>query len=289
MDREELIGVVEAVLFSSDRPVSVSELIEVLGGGTGKDEIEDSVKALEQKYRETGRSFEVAHVAGGYQLVTVPAFAPWIRKFLKIRKAERLSRAALETLSIIAYRQPATRLEVEAIRGVNVDGVLHGLLERRLVRVMGRKKVVGRPLLYGTTNDFLEYFGLSSLSELPRYEELVERLAQRGELEEEGEGEAAAAEAGRESLEGFQAKTPPSVSAPEEEPSEPGSQISVSALEDKEAETEPETGPQTSVSVPEEEPSEPGSQTSVSASAETGTESLAESPEKAPSPRRVHK
>ncbi len=181
MEREELAAAVEAVLFSSERPVKTAELTEVLDGA-GRADIEAAAQELDRQYRETGRCFELVRVAEGFQLATLPQFAPWIRKFLKVRHAERLSRAALETLAIIAYRQPVTRLEAEAIRGVNVDGVLHGLLERSLVRVMGRKQVVGRPLLYGTTSDFLEYFGLPSLSELPRFEELVERLVQRGEL-----------------------------------------------------------------------------------------------------------
>ncbi len=173
MEAQEIKGVVEALIFAADEPVSLREMKGVLEG-VEVQAIYDIIGGLQKEYESQGRSFRIVEVAGGFRMSTRPQFGEWLKKFYKFRHRERLSQASLETLAIIAYRQPLIRAEIEAIRGVDVAGVLHGLLEKRLIRVMGRKEVIGRPLIYGTTNRFLEHFGLRALSELPRIEELKE-------------------------------------------------------------------------------------------------------------------
>jgi len=143
--------------------------------------IKSQVARLQSDYADSGRSFHIKEVAGGYQLSTDPAYAPWLSKLYRKSRTERLSRPALETLAIIAYRQPITRQEVEDIRGVNVEGMLKGLLERSFVRISGRKKIPGRPFFYGTTRQFLEFFGLESLKGLPGLEEFQQAGLELGE------------------------------------------------------------------------------------------------------------
>ncbi len=172
MTNEDAKRIIEAVLFASDKPLT----IEALKGVVEELEphaIEVLVDELNQEYRAANRSFGIKAIAGGYQMLTDPLYREWVAKMYK-RPPDKLSGPALETLSIIAYKQPITRSEIEAIRGVNVDGVIHTLEERGLVRTRGRKDVVGRPILYGTTNEFLQYFGLKSLEELPRLREFQE-------------------------------------------------------------------------------------------------------------------
>lgn len=178
-DAADLARVLEAVLFASPRPVSAADLLDVLReaagaddgaahlGDRGEDDIESAIADLEQQYGEQRRGFRIERVAGGYQITTSPDCAPWVRVFLDEGRSSRLSRPALETLAIVAYRQPVTRAEVEAIRGVNADGVISVLLERGLIRIAGRSEGPGRPFLYGTTRDFLEHFRLGSLEDLP--------------------------------------------------------------------------------------------------------------------------
>ncbi|NTV53179.1 MAG: SMC-Scp complex subunit ScpB, partial [Candidatus Firestonebacteria bacterium] len=141
-------------------------------------EILQCLDELKAEYDTQGRAFHLAEIAEGYQLVTRVALAPWIRKLYRSRASNKLSRAALETMAIIAYRQPISKMEVEDIRGVSADGVLNSLLERKLIRVVGRKEVVGRPLLYGTTKEFLHYFGLKDLSDMPELKDLQDMLRQ---------------------------------------------------------------------------------------------------------------
>ena len=182
MNLEETKGVVEALIFATDKPISLQEMKEVLKEVDGQ-AIRDIIGRLQKEYESQRRSFQIVEVAGGFRMSTRPQFGEWLKKFYKFRHRERLSQASLETLAIIAYKQPITRAEIEAIRGVDVAGVLHSLLEKKLIRVMGRKEVIGRPLIYGTTNQFLEHFGLKSLSELPRIEELKEgKVAERANL-----------------------------------------------------------------------------------------------------------
>lgn len=159
----------EAVLFASNRPVELEKLKAALDGTDGR-EIAQWTQELKEEYERTQRAFTIIEVAGGYQMVARQEFIPWITKLYK-PKAERLSGPALETLAIIAYRQPITRSEMEVIRGVNVDGVIQTLVDRALIRSVGRREAIGRPILYGTTRLFLEHFGLNSLEELPKLPE----------------------------------------------------------------------------------------------------------------------
>jgi segregation and condensation protein B len=167
---ERLRSILESLLFAAGDPVSIGRLTQILPGYERR-EIVRTLTEIAEAYQREGRGFRLQEVAGGYQLRTARANAEFVKALLQQRPA-RLTRASLETLAVIAYRQPVTRVEIEAIRGVDVDAVLATLLERRLIRVLGRKDVVGRPLLYGTTVEFLEAFGLKDLSSLPTLEEL---------------------------------------------------------------------------------------------------------------------
>ena len=169
----EPIEVVEALLFASDAPLEAERIREVL-------ELADTAEAralveeLRARYTAADRALAFVEVGGGYRMVTRPEIAPWLVRLARSRTRQRLSRPALETLAIVAYRQPVSRPEVDAIRGVNSEGVLDNLLERRLVRIAGRKDAPGRPFLYETTREFLVAFGLRDLADLPRVEgELV--------------------------------------------------------------------------------------------------------------------
>ncbi len=184
----ELKFILESLLFSAQKPLSTKELRDLLATTADAEEVDMAIKLLKKtkedelvaaletlaKEHETaGRSYRLACVAGSWQFVTQPEFAPWLRALVGVKvRPSRLSQAALETLAIIAYRQPVTRAEVEQVRGVNVDGTMQTLLERGLVEQSGRAEVVGRPALYSSTAAFLQYFGLRSLDELPAADEL---------------------------------------------------------------------------------------------------------------------
>lgn len=182
---------IEALLLASDRPLSTGKLGELLGidtRGLGK-RIKDEIEQLNAAYETTGRSFRIEQIAGGWQLYTIEAVGPLVARQHTHRQSNRLSQAALETLSIIAYRQPILRAEIEAIRGVASGEVLRGLMERRLVRITGRAEEIGRPMLYGTTRQFLEVFGLSGLDDLPPVEGLSGReQSQQGSSTKEAKG-----------------------------------------------------------------------------------------------------
>jgi segregation and condensation protein B len=165
----EPIDVLEALLFASDTPVELGTIREVLELDS-PDAARDLVDALTARLRDGERALQVIEVGGGFRMVTRPEVAPWLVKLARARTRQRLSRPALETLAIIAYRQPVSRPEVDAVRGVNSEGVLDNLLERRLVRIAGRKDTPGRPFLYETTRDFLVAFGLRDLADLPKPE-----------------------------------------------------------------------------------------------------------------------
>ncbi len=169
---ELLVPAVEAVLFSLGEPVGLQRLREVLGGPE-LGALRGALEALRMSYEQRGGGFRLVEVAGGYQLRTIPQVSTWVSRAREV-KPLRLSRAAVETLSIVAYRQPVTRQEVEKVRGVDSGGILRSLIERGLVRVAGRSKDPGRPLLYGTTRSFLEMFGLRDLSDLPTLRDLRE-------------------------------------------------------------------------------------------------------------------
>lgn len=168
---------IEALLFSSDQPLPLTLLCEALEAEP--DQASQALLALGTSYTERGAGIELREIAGGWMIVTTAEQSEWVGRMLRGKRRMRLSRAALETMAIIAYKQPVTKSEVEAIRGVDSSAVLTTLLERNLVTIRGRSKVVGRPLLYGTTAEFLDYFGLRDLSELPRPEELRALVAAR--------------------------------------------------------------------------------------------------------------
>jgi segregation and condensation protein B len=172
-----LQAAIEALLFSSDQPLPMGLLAESLEADPA--EISEALLALASETAARGAGVELREIAGGWQFVTSPEQADWVGRMLRGKRRMRLSRAALETMAIIAYKQPVTKSEVEAIRGVDASAVMTTLLERNLVTIRGRSKVVGRPLLYGTTQEFLEYFGLRDLAELPRPEELKALVAAR--------------------------------------------------------------------------------------------------------------
>jgi len=184
----ELKFILESVLFSAQKPLNTKELREVLAGAAEHAEGDETVRALKKTreedlttaleqlahdHEEAGRSYRLACIAGSWQFVTQPEYAPWLKALVGVKaRPPRLSAPALETLAIVAYRQPITRAEIEQIRGVNVDGTMQTLTERGLVEQVGRAEVAGRPMTYGTTALFLEYFGLRSLEDLPAADEL---------------------------------------------------------------------------------------------------------------------
>ena len=181
MELNKLKKALEAFLFVSPSPVQISQIKEMLDIEE-QSLIETAINELKSKYENQDSSLRIIEVAGGYRFSTTPEMAPYLKKWLKSQKS-RLSRASLETLSIIAYRQPVTRTEVEAIRGVNVEGALGTLLGRGLIRIVGRRDTVGRPILYGTTRLFLEHFGLNTLKELPVLNEFSEHELSEEEKE----------------------------------------------------------------------------------------------------------
>src|SRR5262249_12947012 len=182
-----LLRVIEALLFRAQKPLSIREITIAIRGAEDDEFASNEftrvkeaavAAALEQlkiEYIEQGRAFQLTEKAEGWQLATDPSFAKWVRQLFPAPKPARLSAPALETLAIIAYRQPITRADVEAVRGVNIDGVLQTLMERGLVKIAGRAEIPGRPLLYETTQFFLDHFGLRNLDELPNVEELRKR------------------------------------------------------------------------------------------------------------------
>jgi len=173
MENSELKPVLEALIFVSDKPLSINQ-IKVVVETAQEAQIRQLVDELNQEYEQTNRSFIIQEVAGGFRMATRPEFAAWLKSLYKSKVSERLTRPSLETLAIVAYKQPVTRSEVEAIRGVNTDGVIATLLERNLVKIAGRKDTPGRPLLYATTDDFLNHFGLGSISDIPKLPEVQE-------------------------------------------------------------------------------------------------------------------
>ncbi|KXK33496.1 MAG: SMC-Scp complex subunit ScpB [Candidatus Omnitrophica bacterium] len=185
-----LASILESLFFATDEPLTLERLLEVIPG-----ENAESLKAALSDWRQRliedeSRGLQLLEVAGGFLLATRPQNSEFVDRLLERRKKRTLSQAALETLSVIAYREPITRAEIEAIRGVNVDSMIHTLLQRRLIKISGRKEVPGHPFLYRTTKHFLHHFGLRSLTELPKIDELSQALA-----DAEGRGDGAGTEA----------------------------------------------------------------------------------------------
>lgn len=168
-------AVVEALVYASPDPISIEEIKEAFGADRAA-EVDAAVKEMLEEYDSRERGIMVERVAGGLRFATRPELAGVLREFVKRRNRSRLSRAALETLALIAYKQPVTAPEVEAVRGVNPSSILKSLLDKRLIRIAGRKKVVGKPFLYATTPAFLEHFGLNDLEDLPSLEEFADLL-----------------------------------------------------------------------------------------------------------------
>ncbi len=173
IDARELKAILEAVLFVSPEPVPVARLMSIVGT-VSKAEVVQALGILTHDLDQDGRGIQLVQVAGGYRLVTKQEYGPWLKRMDKAKAAQKLSRSALESLAIIAYKQPLVRSEIEEIRGVETSGVLRTLCERKLVRIVGRKDVPGRPIMYGTTKFFLEHFGLQDLSQLPPLREFKE-------------------------------------------------------------------------------------------------------------------
>ncbi|MBN1781701.1 SMC-Scp complex subunit ScpB [bacterium] len=183
MNKEKLQKITEALIFASDTPISVKQMQSIIEEVKPK-QIEQAVQELNESYRQTGRTFTIVSVAGGYQMVSRESYAAWIRKLFHKKIKARLSQAALETLSVIAFKQPVSKPDVEAIRGVNCDGVIHTLLERKLIKLSGRGEGPGKPLVFKTTDEFLRYFGINDISDLPKPREIDEILKEEKKPEE---------------------------------------------------------------------------------------------------------
>jgi segregation and condensation protein B len=164
-------SVVEAILFATEEPLSAKKIAGLLGTGTAKD-VKQQIEALNEGYAAQNRSFRIEEIAGGFQMLTLPDYNTWLSKYREVRSESKLSQAALETLAIVAYKQPVLRAEVEVIRGVAAGDMLNRLREMGLIKIVGRAEELGRPMLYGTTKRFLEVFGLAGLDDLPQIEEL---------------------------------------------------------------------------------------------------------------------
>jgi len=168
---DETAATVEAILFSTDTPITAAKILQV-AELAAKREVTDAIDLLNARYEESGAAFRIEAIAGGYRLQTLEAYHEVLSRLFKAKSESKLSQPAMETLSIVAYRQPVLRADIEAIRGVACGEVLRGLMEKLLIKIVGRAEVIGRPMLYGTTRRFLEVFGLASLNDLPRADEL---------------------------------------------------------------------------------------------------------------------
>ena len=182
-DVQKIKNVIEALLIISEKGLTVEELRSAIDGSDSKD-IEEAMNMLKEEYSSSGRAFNIAEIAGKYRIVTRPEYLPWINNLYK-KEIDRLTGPSLETLAIVGYKQPVTRAEVESIRGVNSGGVLKALLDKNLIRIRGRKDVIGRPLIYGTTEKFLEIFGLNSLDDLPVLKDFTEEDIEYGKPQEQ--------------------------------------------------------------------------------------------------------
>jgi segregation and condensation protein B len=185
MNFDKLKEIVEVLIFASDTSISVKQIQSIMEEAKPK-EIEKAVDTLNNEYRQTGRSFIIVMVAGGYQMVSRESYSQWVRKLFHRKIKARLTQAALETLSVVAFKQPVSKPEMESIRGVNCDGVIHTLLERKLITLAGRGEGQGKPLLYKTTQEFLRYFGVNDINDLPKPREIEEILKEEKKPEDIG-------------------------------------------------------------------------------------------------------
>jgi segregation and condensation protein B len=169
---EQAKTIIESLLFVSNEPLTLKQIRDVLDGAEEKS-VKQWLKELQEEFENSPRAVQLTEIAHGYRLMTKPQFAEWIQKLVVTKQNLKLTKAGIETLAVIAYRQPLVRAEIEVIRGVDCGGVIQTLMERKLIKVVGRKEVVGRPLLYGTTPEFLDQFGLKNLNDLPTLDELT--------------------------------------------------------------------------------------------------------------------
>jgi segregation and condensation protein B len=179
MEENNLKSAIEALIFASEKPITTEQIKKVLGD-LDAPMINKIIGELKSEYEAGNRGIRLIEIAGGFQMATSSNFAPFLKKLFKNRYSEKLSKPALESLAIIAYKQPLTKAEIESLRNVNVDGVMKSLLDKNLIRICGRKKIPGRPFVFGTTREFLEHFGLKSLADLPKMEDFTV-LAQKQE------------------------------------------------------------------------------------------------------------
>ena len=181
MEENNLKSAIEALIFASEKPITLEQIKKVLGD-LDTLSINKIITELKNDYQTQNRGLRVVEIAGGFVMTTCSNFAPFLRKLFKNRYSDKLSKPALESLAIIAYKQPLTKAEIESLRNVNVDGVMKSLVDKNLIRICGRKKVPGRPFVFGTTREFLEHFGLKSLQDLPKMEDFT-GLAQEKEAQ----------------------------------------------------------------------------------------------------------
>ena len=181
MEENNLKAAVEALIFASEKPITLEQIKKVLGD-LDTLSVNKIITELKNDYQAQNRGLRVVEIAGGFAMTTCSDFAPFLKKLFKNRYCDKLSKPALESLAIIAYKQPLTKSEIESLRNVNVDGVMKSLIEKNLIRVCGRKKIPGRPFVFGTTREFLEHFGLKSLQDLPKMEDFTV-LAQEKEAQ----------------------------------------------------------------------------------------------------------
>ena len=178
MEENNLKSAVEALIFASEKPITLEQIKRVLGDLDSLS-VSKIIEELKAEYISQNRGLRIVEIAGGFQMITCSAFAPFLKKLFKSRNSDKLSKPALESLAIIAYKQPLTKAEIESLRNVNVDGVMKSLIDKSLIRICGRKKVPGRPFVFGTTREFLEHFGLKSLQDLPKIEDFTVMAEQK--------------------------------------------------------------------------------------------------------------
>lgn len=188
IDAERIKAAIESLIFVNNKPLLLDDIKKVFPELEGA-QIRDLTDTLKKEYETRGSGVRIIEIAGGFQMATAVENADIIKEFYKIKHTERLTGPSLETLAIVAYKQPVTRIDIEAVRGVNCDGVVRSLLEKNLIRIVGRKEVIGRPFVYGTTHFFLDYFGLKSLTELPKIEEFAQQDMLMNMKLASGEGE----------------------------------------------------------------------------------------------------
>lgn len=187
LEKDQVKSAIESLIFISNKPLLIDD-IKKLFDNLEASKIRQIVEELKKEYQKRLSGINIVEIAGGFQMVTSAVNAAHVKAFYKIKHTEKLSGPSLETLAIIAYKQPVTKVDIEALRGVNVDGVIKNLLEKNLIKIVGRKEVIGRPFVYGTTRLFLDYFGLKSLDELPKIEEFTQQDLDRHVELASGEG-----------------------------------------------------------------------------------------------------